>query len=132
MDKRDLKGSPSRDEFKHWHKQGARNAYALDMDLMFVEKSPPGIVAATDYKLNLHRDPITFSEVIAYNDYVERGIPVYIIVSECLETFDIYRYMSGDWRPFPPVYTLQPVLKGASQAEYWRWELAIREEWRNG
>lgn len=133
MDKRDLKGSPSRDAFKHWHKTGPKDAQGMDMDFAFTEKVPPGVVALTDYKRDIERDRITFAEVIAYNFFLSLGIPVYIIESECLERFNVYRYLGGDWRPYPdPTWKKECVLRNGTATDYWRWEMALRAAWRKG
>ena len=51
-DKRELKGSLSRDNFNLWHKTPPmpKSFYASDLDFVLVEKAPPRIVAIIDYK----------------------------------------------------------------------------------
>ena len=126
MYKRALKGSPTRDAFKHWHKQSPipRAFYATDLDFIFVRKHPPGIAAILDYKTS--RDRVTFAECIAYNALVEH-YPVYIVVSEePFENFEISQFLGGDWKPEPPKITYGPVCRLASVQEFIQWESKIR------
>jgi len=127
--KRELKGSESRDAFKHWHKTGHRSFYGCDMDFVLVEKCPPGIAAVVDYKKP--GDRITFSEVIAYNALLDAGTPVYIIESVNLQRFTVYEYMGGDPKPEPPLAELRTVLLNGTEADYWQWENALRMRYRN-
>lgn len=125
-----LKGSPSRDAFKLWHKQqGPKTAYGLDLDFLLVEKSPPGIVAGIDFKLG--RDAVSFAEVIAYNKFVALGLPLYIVESTIeFKLFTIKRYISGDWKPNPPIVRMQIVFVDGSAVDYWKWEQGLRENYR--
>lgn len=124
--KRDMKGSPNRDEFKRRHKDICRDLWSCDIDFMFVEKSPvPDIVAAIDYKTD--DDKIQFSEVIAYNSLRRRGIPVFIIRGDSVSgKFDILRYDGGHHRQ--PRYTLTLVAKTEDWQGLERWELSLRRE----
>lgn len=129
MDKKGLKGSPSRDSFKHWHKQGPKDMYASDLDLVFVDKYPPGIVAAMDYKTP--SDSVSFSEVLLYNDLLSLGIPVYIVTSvEPFESFTVELYKGGDYKPDPPIYELEAIHKDIDRTTYWQWERTIRLSYR--
>ena len=129
MDKRklDLKGSPSRDEFKYQHKRKLpSNFYATDLDLALVE-TDEGIVAFLDYKNP--RDLLTFTETLAYNQLIEIA-PVYIIVSEDLEhgPFEVIYY---DEMP-PKDYTMEDlrreflVIRLEDWGEFKEWEEYIR------
>lgn len=123
--KQSLKGSPSRDCFKYMHKQTCKDHWACDLDFIWVTKSPqPDIVAALDYKM--YGDDVTFTEVIAYNALLMRGISVFI-VQGCAETgsFNVHRYVGG--HHLKPRYTLLFVRKTDSWGEFHAWEAEIRK-----
>lgn len=128
-----LKGSESRDEFKHWHKNaGKRWFYATDLDFIFVEKNPPGIAAALDYKKT--GDPVSFAEAIAYNWFLERGCPVYIVTAESpfdTAQFKVERYLRSNWKPNPPDIQLELIGEGWTAARFWQWEQDIRNHYRS-
>jgi len=122
------KGSPSRDTFKRMHKELGKDNWGCDIDFVFVEKAPfPDIVAVIDYKQSC--DEITFSEVIAYNALMNRGLPVFV-VSGCADSgrFTISRYMGGNH--FKPNYTLDEVLKTENWSEFERWEKSLRSQYQ--
>lgn len=122
------KGSPTRDNFKHRHKQLCKQFYACDLDFVFVAKVPmPDIIAAIDYKAS--GDKITFSEVIAYNALIRRGIPVYVVAGD-VETgaFRIWRYKGGHHGK--PRYDVEPVANTSSWDEFETWERALRDEYQ--
>jgi len=131
--KRNLKGSPSRDTFKQWHKIGIpKEFYACDIDLCLVTKFPqPGIVAFIDFKVRHERgrEPISFSEVIVYNALLEGGYLVYIIYGdyETVEPLDIYQYIGGDYHPNPPVYQLRLIAQHINKGQYIMWENQLRK-----
>jgi hypothetical protein len=122
---RQQKGSPSRDLFKRKHKDLSKEFYACDLDFVFVTKYPlPDIVAVVDYKQS--SDDVTFSEVIAYNGLVKRGIPVYIVSGDAeAGSFVISRYTGGHHKK--PRYTSTEVATTSSWLEFSEWEKAIRE-----
>ena len=126
---KDLKGSPSRDTFKQKHKRLSKNYWACDLDFVLLEKNPfPDIVAAIDYKTsNDHGVP--FSEVIAYNALIRRGIRVFIIQGDA-ETgpFVIREYVGG--HHYKPSYSLVDVALVKGWEELGEWEGKLREEWR--
>jgi hypothetical protein len=96
-----LVGSQSRDDFKRRHKDLDCTFYACDLDLCWVSKNPPSILAVLDYKKD--GDRITFSEVVAYCDLIEQDVKVLIVQGDC-ETgqFCIQQFVAGDYRPYPP------------------------------
>jgi len=127
--KLNLKGSPSRDAFKQWHKTLFPWLYACDADFILVNKNPPGIVAVLDYKTQ--KDHVTFSEVLAYNDFVIRGIPVYIVVGcEPFQQLEIYLYLGGNSQPEPPQVRLELIASTNTRLEFALWESKIRQEWQ--
>ena len=76
-----LIGAKSRDAWKYWHKTqcppwGSR-FWGLDVDFVLVDKNPPRIIAVLDYKQP--HDIVGFSEVIAYNAFIDAGMGVFII-----------------------------------------------------
>lgn len=118
------KGSPSRDEFKVRHKLLRKELWSLDIDFLFVEKSPyPDIIAAIDYKS--HGDTLTFAEVIAYNALTIRGIPIYIVSGDA-ETgeFEIKWYVGGHHQK--PRYELVLMKTTANWKEFEAWEIELR------
>lgn len=136
---RSLKGSLSRDEFKLWHKSAAlpKFYYMCDCDGVLVEKRVnsitsvihEGIVAFIDYKQA--GDSVSYTEAVAYNQFVAMGFPVFLVWSKSPEftTFTIQRYNGADPRPSPPVCDLTLVAKDISQAQYVAWEKQLRDEW---
>lgn len=150
--KRNLKGSASRDAFKHLHKQPPfhKKWYAGDIDFYFVDKKQGGrIITIVDYKTP--RDSITFAEAIAYNDLVGRGLKVHIITAPyrpkkgpfcpccgcqlathpeptflSFTDYTVQQYLGGNWKPDPPRVELETILKRAPINELIKWEKHIR------
>ena len=126
--KKNLTGSPLRDTFKQLHKANCeRSFYACDLDFILVRKVPEGILAFIDYKrIN---ELITFSEVLAYNGLVLVA-PLYIIRSITPEKgpFTIDRYLSGDWRPEPPIALVKRMVILKDWAALNLWEGTLRTE----
>jgi hypothetical protein len=120
-------GSPSRDQFKRLHKKLSRDLYGCDIDFVFVTKVPtPDIIAALDYKQD--GDGISFSEVIAYNSLVRRGIPVFIVTGEAAAgEFRIERYTGGHHGK--PKFTLEHVCDIANWQEFEQWERSLRKQY---
>jgi len=127
--KRDLKGSPLRDEFKRCHKELRRDFYATDADLALVSKTPPGTVAYLDYKYP--SDSVSFAEAIQYNEWM-RHAPVYIVESYNPTTgpFIIKRYLGADWHPDPPEINWGEIITLANWAELEGWEGELRREYQ--
>ena len=125
VDKRSWQGSERRDIFKRLHKQLNGSFYGCDLDFTLVSKYPPGIVAFLDYKTPW--DMVQFSEVLAYNDLMDKA-PVYIIEASNPQTgpFTIRQYKGGDWRPNPPKVQLQTVAVCSDWEALGRWERDLR------
>lgn len=117
-------GSPSRDKFKRKHKDLSRAFFACDIDFVFVQKTPmPDIVAAIDYKQS--GDDVTFSESIAYNALVRRGIPVFIVIGNVdTGAFEIKEYIGGHHRI--PVARYGSTVYVNSWDEFASWERQLR------
>ena len=134
-------GSPSRDRFKGLHDDlGPGEFHALDVDFEFIDKcgttpcSPePAIIARIDFKLP--GDYIKYSEVVAYNWMITRGVPVYII--ECSNPdfvdihsdehrFEIRRYHGGDFHD-PPDTMQKTVARNLTWQQLFEWERCLRE-----
>lgn len=128
---RNLKGSPARDAFKHWHKSAGlfpAQFYSMDLDLALITKSPPKIKAVIDYK-EWHDKSPTFAEVIGYNHLLSLGIAVYIVRSSYLKGFEdlsIWQYLGGDWRPYPPKCELKLLIEHCTPIQFVKWETSIR------
>jgi len=127
--KRNLKGSPSRDEFKRCHKDLRRDFYATDADLALVSKTPPGTVAYLDYKRP--GDSVSFAEAIQYNEWIQNA-PVYIVESNNPTTgpFIIKRYLGANWKPDPPEVNWGKTIDLANWAEFEDWESELRREYQ--
>ena len=119
------KGSPSRDTFKRKHKDLSKLFWACDLDFVLIDKSPvPDIVAVLDYKQS--DDDITFSEVIAYNALMSRGLPIYIVVGDAESgAFIIYHYRGGNHKK--PRCEMAEVCRTINWDEFARWEKSLRE-----
>lgn len=125
--KQSLKGSPSRDIFKFMHKQQCKEHWGCDLDFIWVMKSPqPDIVAGLDYKA--YGDEVTFTEVIAYNALLMRGISIYIVQGDAESgAFDVYQYGGG--HHYKPRYTLAFVCHTDSWDQFHEWQASIRKEY---
>ncbi len=124
--KENLIGSPSRDIFKSKHKKLlSKKFYACDLDFILVAKCPFHIVAFLDYKKG--REPITFSEVIAYN-ILKQIAPVFIIRGGKPETgpFKIFKYNNGNPSPEPPIVDLVLIRHCESWTDFGDWEQELR------
>ena len=128
--KRNLQGSDRRDIFKRVHKTLSRRFYACDLDFVWAEKSPPGIVAFVDYKHP--SDGITFSEVLVYNDLLKIA-PVYIVEGSNPELgpFRVVSYLGGDWHPEPPKTQTETVCVCKTWAELEAFEGKLRQTYRD-
>lgn len=138
--KRKLKGSKTRDQFKYLHKNLLnRSFYALDSDLELVEKHPPFIVARLDFKCL--GDSISFTEGIAYNEYTEKLAPIYIIEAQCrarefiemdseTHRFNVYQYIQADWHPNPVEVEQELLHENLTWDELGEWEGKLRQYWR--
>ena len=122
--KHHLKGSPSRDLFKYYHKRLNNKFWGCDIDFVLLDKYPfPDIVAALDYKK--HGDEVTFSEVIVYNALIIRGIKVYIVEGDAESgAFRISEYVGGHHAQ--PSDELSQVCNTESWDEFEQWEQALR------
>jgi len=144
--KRNAEGSVSRDRFRYWRKKQIDDSfYALDIDLMLISKNiyndqtHPMIVSIIDFK-NSKNDGVTFSEALAYNQFKEMGIPVYLIcaINDITELkvekhrFRIVEYEHGEWESNwraddVPVET-DLVADTLSWVGLQEWEEKLREE----
>ena len=92
---------------------------------MLIDKFPsPRILAIIDYKTK--RDDITFTEVIAYNQFVAMNVPVYIVQGDA-ETgeFEIFRYIDGHHAK--PTFNLEKKTETKDWKSFEKWERALRE-----
>lgn len=154
--KQELKGSPSRDMFKYWHKKLSKYLYACDIDFTLVAKCRSDrrrdhVVGILDYKES--NDNVTFTEAIAYNNFIAAGFPVYLVRSTCIDPplqpctcectcgaddvqrermeqskFIIYKILSCDPRKNPPTCELDRdcVTFTDSWEEFEEWEEELR------
>ena len=130
-----LKGSPSRDHYKHLRKRFVgKTCWGLDADFMMVEKIPlPFIVAVLDFKMPY--DGVTFAEAVAYQHFQREGIPVFLLTGPrgILEAdpaehrFKVEKIVRLDHRPEPPTVDVVLVLDGATWDDLAKWELELRE-----
>jgi len=141
--------------FKALHQQLAPPSfYALDGDLILVEKIPPStvyIVAHLEFKMNT--ETISFTQAICFNQMVSAPlpwrIPVYIIRARqpfempptnathlshdyceyALKNhrFDITEYLHADWKPEPPKVNVATVLENIGWRELINWEQKLRQ-----
>jgi hypothetical protein len=142
-------GSLSRDRFKSLHKQMIdKTAYACDVDLVLIEKTPiPFMVALLDFKTA--HDSVTFTEAILYQQHIEAGTPVYLIYATpdfkkqaedgdltdrneiarmAREThrFTVKRLISADYRPNPPTTEQETVVEDVDWAGFAAWQMELR------
>lgn len=143
-----LMGSESRDRFKHIHKNRLHDQfYALDIDFALIERNKwaaedgshlPLIVAILDFKMPDDRP--TFSEVLAYNQFIKQNIPVYIVEANSDDFVDkdpskhrltVYEYQGGDWEPEIPDWDGDLVLEDATWRDFEKWQDELRIKRRN-
>lgn len=126
--KRNLKGSEKRDNWKRKHKDLPKEFWAADLDFVWIEKSPPGVVAYVDYKAD--NDSVTFTEAIMYNQFTSTA-PVYIVQGDD-ETgcFKVRRFLSADWHPNPPVVQFEEVTTTTSWDEFATWQRDLRRKYK--
>lgn len=150
------RGSKSRDFFKYLHKQLLdETSWALDCDLMLVDKIPvPFIVALFDIKTV--RDRISFTEAIAYQQFISRPqpyrIPVYFIYAnqalksdaedESLSSVDsinkaklehrftVTELVYADHRPNPPISEERVIVENVNWQGLAAWETQLRAKRR--
>lgn len=134
------RGSPSRDRFKHLHKQMLpKEAWALDVDLELVAKYPfPFVVARIDFKLP--NDSIGFTEALSYQNCLDlpepHAVPVYIVESNedfgradspvDSHRFSVFRLVWADYKPFPPTFKLELVAGDLDWRGLSQWEMDLR------
>jgi len=132
MDKRHLKGSERRDDFKWGHKQQPfpSSFYACDIDFCLITHNPPGIVALLDVKFP--SESVTFAEVIAYNNWIAVNIPVYIIEARdsINGPFTVRPYLGGDWHHKPPIVQYGRPIVCNTRQDLADWEGSIRAAYR--
>lgn len=135
------RGSESRDLFKglHYdHPESSADLYALDIDLSLVGKKPyPHIICFIDFKAGMMDDTVKFSEVIAYNQSIQFGIPVYIVESGPWfhlkspdeHRLNIYEYQESpdDPVPDPPDVNMTLLEEDLTWGEFFDWERDVRK-----
>jgi len=122
---KDLCGSKNRDKFRHYRKQAyPKHWYACDGDLFLVDKY--GIICYIDFKyFNVDKtgksDKITWAERITYTDFVNKGIPVYIVEGTPEGQKYVYEFIPTGNED----YTIKPAV---SFDDYYSWEENIRAQ----
>lgn len=125
---KNLIGSPSRDEFKRRHKDLSPQFWAMDLDFCLIDKTPiPDIVAAIDYKQG--GDSVTFSEVIAYNALLRRGIDVFIVTGDATNGIFLIEKWFGGHHSVPRI-DKRHVETVQSWDEFAAWESQLRNEFK--
>ena len=125
--KHDLIGSPLRDKFKHAHKNRlGRRHFAADLDLCLIEfGNDPFVVALIDYKS--YSDNITDAEAVLYLEAMRTWcVPVFIMRSDDMETFDIFRLVDGEVHRTHSDLNFKPVLGNVGWDGIEAWETALR------
>jgi len=127
---RELKGCEPKDNFKRNHKDLPNRYYAIDYDLVLIEKvrgvGVPG--AIIDYKSPTDRG-LNWSHVSAYKYEKDiNGKIVFIIEGDKLalptadSPYKIFEFIDGNQRPNPPEFNLRKLGEVASMQEYQRFE----------
>jgi len=141
--------------FKALHQRLAPpNYYALDADLILVDKIPPAtvyVVAQLEFKMDT--ETITFTQAVYFNQLVFAPVPwrvpVYIIrarepydmpptdatrlsydyCQHALKThrFDVAEYLHADWRPEPPRVSVATIAENIGWRELIEWERELRQ-----
>jgi hypothetical protein len=141
--------------FKALHQQLApHNYYALDGDLILVEKIPPATVYTVAHlEFKMDKEPISFTQAIYFNQLVSAPmpwrVPVYIIRAHAPydmpptdmthlsreycehalknHRFDVMEYLHADWKPEPPRVNLATIKENIGWYELIEWERELRE-----
>lgn len=127
-----LTGAPRLDAFKAQHKARLGPGYwASDLDLVLVEKAPPGIVAVLEVKQP--DEPASMAQVILLNALLALA-PVFLLYvgDPGRGPFRVVPYLGGDWRPRPPVLDTGPPGFLADWHALRTWETALRRAYREG
>ena len=115
-----LKGSKIRDEWRYLHKQKLGKGYhGIDGDYFLVDFKA-GIVAYLDLKHG--DDSITETEKVAYQEFIDKEIPVYIIDIRDVEKGHFY--ILG----YPDMEYLKMV---RTWGEFGEWEKELRHAARS-
>lgn len=125
MDKKtkNLKGSPSRDNFKWWHKKLSRTWYAIDIDLVPFDFTQ-GILGFIDYKLP--KDHITVTEIAVYDELTEHGFEVVIAEGAMPEPND--NMSSSEAFKDVAVYKYTDFERHKNGVPYIKWEATRRKK----
>lgn len=121
-----LAGGPRPDAFKASHKTALGPGYwASDLDLVLVEKAPPGVVAVLEVKQP--GEPASFAQVVLLNRLLTVA-PVYFVYVDDPRRgpFRVVPYLGGDWRPSPPTLITGPPRFLADWHAFRTWETALR------
>jgi hypothetical protein len=135
--KHKLFGSTARDVFRRWHKDLPKEFYALDIDMVLVEKTSHeagGIVAVIDFKTLKTKDTLEFTEALTYKFFIDLGIPVYIVYASRTKVPNILFSPVGvfeitavtDWKI--PTWTTDNHIVFTCKADYREWEKKIRRK----
>lgn len=105
--------------------------FALDVDLLWIEKNPEQIVAVLDYKMA--GDEITYAEAVAYNLFSKLGWWVLIIESKSHQdledgVFDLFWFQSADTYPNPPTVERQSLGNTSGWDDFNNWQQKIRDQ----
>jgi len=128
-----LAGSPRLDAFKAAHKARlGPTHFATDVDLLVVEKHPPGIAAILDVKSP--DEPLSFAQVVAFEALrvALPDAPIFVVAVDDATRgpFRVAAYLGGDWRPRPPVVLLSPARVLPDWPAFSAWETALRRDFR--
>jgi hypothetical protein len=128
-----LAGSPRLDAFKAAHKARLSPlAFATDVDLLVVEKHPPGIAAILDVKGP--DEPLSFAQVVAFEAFRAAlpDVPIFVVAVDDATRgpFRVTAYLRGDWRPRPPAVLLSDPRILPDWPAFSAWETALRRDFR--
>lgn len=130
-------GSPSRDRFKHWHKNElSSRMWGCDLDFCLIDKKNGviGIAAVLDFKLHNSDKGVSFTEAGAYSYFLDLGIRCFIVwgmkTENGLPPFWVQEIVAADGIPNPPVVKMaDDTIKLATAQEFEDWESNIRRQW---
>lgn len=124
--KEKLLGSAHRDAARLWHKLALPGfCTASDIDLVLTDRRTGRVIAVLDFK-SPNSQNVTDDEKIVYDEYIYRGIPVYLAIG-------VWRAVAGEQplaaclgevivKSYP---TMREVFHG-DDAGFINWELSIR------
>lgn len=99
--------------FKDEHQKLPSNRYALDLDLVFLEKKngrefPIAILECKEITPEGQCLPPKWSQIVFFNWVKEKNLEVFIVgIDQTHSVYRLYEYLGGNPKPNPPQFDLK-------------------------